>query len=201
MAQAQIAVSTSSATRTYTNDVGFSYTFPADWEVVDMTSSLPGAQQQAQQQAASDQEKRGIGCTQVGLSARYGTPASTVVAVVLPFACLGSEMTEKDLPGIGSGALEGVRQNFDLGDPVDGSYSLASHSMWIERVAGTLKEHPEVQYAVEVVCSILKKGAVCWMAIAADQAALVGFEHGVIVLDNGPPSMLVPADAFANKPS
>jgi len=198
---AQAAAPISSATRTYTNDVGFSYTFPADWDVVNMSSTLPQAQQQAQQQASNDQEKQGIGCTQVGLSAHYGDPASTVVAVVLPFACLGSEMTEKDLPGIGSGALEGVQQNFDLGEPLYGSYSLGSHSMWIERVTGTLKDHAEVQYGVETVCSILKKSAVCWMAITSDQAALARFEHTVVVLDGEAPSMLVPSNAFEHKPS
>lgn len=198
---AQGAAPTSPPTRTYTNDVGFSYTFPAEWDVVNMSSTLPQAQQQAQQQASNDQEKQGIGCTQVGLSAHYGDPASTVVAVVLPFACLGSEMTDKDLPGIGSGALEGVRQNFDLSEPLYGSYSLGSHSMWIERITGTLKEHADVQYTVETVCSILKKGAVCWMAIAADPASLAGFERGVVVLDGEAPSMLVPSSAFAHKPS
>jgi hypothetical protein len=201
VAQAQASAPPAAPTRTYTNEIGFSYTFPADWDVVDMASTLPEAQQQAQQQASSDQEKRGIGCTQMGLSARFGNPTSTVVAVVLPFACLGSEMTEKDLSGMGEGALEGVRQSFDFGEPVYGAYSLGSHSMWIERVRGSLKDHPETQYAVETVCSILKKGAVCWMAMAADDSALLSFERGVVVLDDEAPAALVPANAFANKPS
>lgn len=201
VAQTRAPAPASAPTRTYTNNVGFSYTVPSDWEVVDMGSTLPGAQQQAQQQASSDQEKRGIGCTQMGLSARYGSPASTVVAVVLPFACLGSEMTEKDLSGMGEGALEGVRQNFDLGEPQYGAYSLGSHNLWIERVIGTLKDHPKAQYAVETVCGILKKGAVCWMAIAADPAALASFEHCIVVLDDEAPSALAPANAFAKKPS
>jgi hypothetical protein len=199
--QAQASAPAAAPTRTYTNDVGFSYTFPSDWEVVDMASTLPEAQQQAQQQASSNQERQGIGCTQMGLSARYGIPTSTVVAVVLPFACLGSEMTQKDLPGMGAGALAGVQQNFDLGQPVYGAYSLGSHSMWIERVTGTLKDHPEAQYSVETVCTILKKGAVCWMAFAADNPALASFEQGVVVLDDEAPTALVPANAFAKKPT
>jgi hypothetical protein len=189
------------APRTYTNDVGFSYSFPADWEVVDMSGTFPAAQQQAQQNATSDMEKRGAACTQIALSARHGSPASTVVAVVLPFACLGAEMTEKDLPGMGAGAIEGVRQNFDIAEPVYGSYSLGSHSVWIERVHGSLKGHSEVQYTVETVCSVLKKGAVCWMALAADEAALQTFEHGAVALDSEAPTALVPADAFVKKPS
>ena len=102
LAQAPASAPPVAATRTHTNDIGFSYSFPADWEVVDMSSTLPAAQQQAQQNATSDDEKRGAACTQIALSARHGSPASTVVAVVLPFACLGAEMTDKDLPGMGS---------------------------------------------------------------------------------------------------
>jgi hypothetical protein len=200
-AQTQASAAAPAQTRTYTNDIGFSYTFPADWEVVDMASTLPEAQQQAQQQAQSDQEKRGIGCTQMGLSALYGNASTTVVAVVLPFSCLGSQMTAKDLSGMGEGALEGVRQKFDLGAPLYGAYSLGSHGVWIERVNGTLKDYPENHYVVETVCTILKKGAVCWMAIAPDDSALASFERGLVVLDDEAPSALVPANAFANKPS
>lgn len=202
VAPPQASAPATAQTRTYSSDVGFSYTFPADWEVNDMASTLPEAQKQAQQQASSDQEKRGIGCMQVGLSARYGDPAATaVVAVVLPFACLGSEMTSKDLSGMGEGALDGVRQKFNLGEPEYGAYSLGKHSLWIERVSGTLKDLPENQYVVETVCSILKKGAVCWMAIAPDPVALDGFEHGMVVLGDEPPAALVPANAFAIKPA
>jgi hypothetical protein len=201
LAQAPASAPAAAETRTYTNNVGFSYSFPADWEVVDMSSTLPAAQQQAQQNAATDDEKRGVACTQIALSARHGSPASTVVAVVLPFACLGAEMTDKDLPGMGSGAMEGIQQNFDVAEPLFGVYSLGSHSLWIERVKSTLKDHPEAQYTVETVCSILKKGAVCWMAIAADQAALDIFEHGAVVLDGEAPAALVPANAFVKKPS
>ena len=166
-----------------------------------MSSTLPAAQQQAQQRATTETEKRGAACTQIALSARQGSPASTVVAVVLPFACLGADMTERDLPGMGSGAMEGVEQNFDVSEPNYGVYSLGSHSLWIERTKGTLKGHPEAKYTVETVCTILKKGAVCWMAIAADDAALQSFEHGAVTLDGEVPVPLVPADAFVRKPS
>jgi len=110
-------------------------------------------------------------------------------------------MTESDLPGMGSGAMEGIEQNFDVSEPNYGVYSLGSHSLWIERTKGTLKGHPEAKYTVETVCSILKKGAVCWMAIAADDAALQSFEHGAVTLDGEVPAPLVPADAFVKKPS
>ena len=201
LAQAQAHATAATAHHTYTNAVGFSYSFPSDWEVVDMSATLPEAQQQAQQNATTDDEKRGAACTQIALSARHGSPASTVVAVVLPFSCLGAEMTDKDLPGMGSGAMEGIQQNFDIAEPVYGVYSLGSHSVWIERAKGTLKGHPELQYTVETVCSIMKRGAVCWMAIAADDAALETFEHGAVTMGREAPTALVPADAFVKKPS
>jgi hypothetical protein len=201
LAQAPADAPATAAPRTYSNDVGFSYSFPADWDVVDMSATLPAAQQQAQQSATTEDEKRGAACTQIALSARHGSPASTVVAVVLPFSCLGAEMTDKDLPGMGSGAMEGIQQNFDIAEPVYGVYSLGSHSVWIERAKGTLKGHSEVQYTVETVCSIMKRGAVCWMAIAADDAALQTFEQGAVTLGSEAPTPLVPADAFVKKPS
>src|ERR1035438_3203723 len=151
LAQSPASTPAVASSRTYTNEVGFSYSFSADWEVVDMSSTLPAAQQQAQQSATTDDEKRGAACTQIALSARHGSPASTVVAVVLPFSCLGAEMTDKDLPGMGSGAMEGIQQNFDIAEPVYGVYSLGSHSVWIERAKGSLKGHPEAKYTVGTV--------------------------------------------------
>ena len=201
LAQSPASASAIASSRTYTNDIGFSYSFPADWEVVDMSSTLPAAQRQAQQSAASEVEKRGAACTQIALSARHGSPASTVVAVVLPFACLGADMSESDLPGMGSGAMEGIQQNFDVSEPDFGVYSLGSHGVWIERTKGTLKGNPEARYTIETVCSILKKGAVCWMAIAAADAALQSFEHGAVTLDGEDSTPLVPANAFVKKPS
>ncbi len=201
LAQAPANLPQTPVTHTYTFDVGFSYSFPDDWDVVNMSATLPEAQKQAQQSATTEDEKRGAACTQIALSARHGSPASTVVAVVLPFSCLGAEMTDKDLPGMGSGAMEGIQQNFDLAEPVYGVYSLGSHSLWIERAKGTLKGRSDVQYTVETVCSIMKKGAVCWMAIAADDAALQTFEQGAVTLGSDAPTALVPADAFVKKPS
>ncbi|MGB8259690.1 MAG: hypothetical protein WCE75_05045 [Terracidiphilus sp.] len=187
------------ATRAYSSPLGFSYSFPADWQVVDMSATLPDAQKQAQQKAASEDEKRGAACIQIALSARHGSPVSTVVALVLPFACLGSEMTEKDLPGMASGAIDGISPNFNLGEPVFGSYSLGRHSLFIERVSASLKGNMGAQFTIESVCTLVEKGAVCWMAMAATDPDLAVFEHGLVTLDKEPPTALVPADAFQKK--
>jgi hypothetical protein len=57
-----------------------------------------------------------------------------------------------------------------------------------------------MNYTVETVCSVLKKGAVCWMAMAADKAGLQTFENGAVALDGEVPAALVPATAFEKKP-
>jgi hypothetical protein len=198
---AQAPAAHAPAALTHSSDVGFTYSLPSDWEVVDSSATLPTVQQKVETEATSEDEKKGAACIQVALNARHGTPASVMVVVALPFDCFGQQMTEKDLPGFASGASEGLKKTFDISNPVHGSYAMGSHSLWIERATGNLKGHPEVQYTIETVCSILKKGAVCWMDMSADDAALQVFEHGSVMLDGEAPAALVPATAFDKKPS
>ncbi len=195
------APSGSAEARQHPNELGFTYSIPKDWEVVDTQSSLPAAREQADQKATTDEEKKGLACVEIALTARHGEPTSVVVEVALPFDCFGKEMTEKDLPGFASGASEGLKQAFDLSEPTYGTYSLGSHNLWIERARGTPKGHPELPYTVEITCGLLKKAAVCWMAMAADDAALRSFEKGAVTLDGEAASALVPPHAFDKKPS
>jgi len=188
------------ASQTHASAVGFSYTLPTDWQVVDAQPTLPSVQQEVAKTATSEDEKKGIACIQIALTARHGNPASVVVVVALPYDCFGQTMTEKDLPGFAAGASEGLKNTFEMSDPVYGAYSLGAHSMWIERALGAVKDHPEMKYTVETVCSVLKKAAVCWMAMAADDAHLQTFEHGRVALDGEAPAVLVPAEAFQKKP-
>jgi hypothetical protein len=181
--------------------LGYSYSTPADWEVVDNSATLAGVKQQVQQNATGDVEKRGAACVDLRLTARHGAPPSVIVVVELPFDCLGQTATEKDLPGFAQGAGEGLKQNFDLAEPVDSSYALGTHAMWVERAQGSPKGHPEVRYTVEIACSLLKKGAVCWMAMAADADALKAFESAPVALEGDSAVPLVPATAFQKKPT
>jgi hypothetical protein len=188
------------ATQAHSSALGFTYSLPSDWQVVDTQPTLPAVQEQVAKTATSEDEKKGIACVQIALTARHGNPGSVVVVVGLPYDCFGQSMTEKDLPGFASGASEGLKNSFDISDPVYGAYTLGTHGMWIERATGAVKDHPEIKYTVETVCSVLKKGAVCWMAMAADSAHLQIFEQGLVTLDNEPPAALVPAEAFQKKP-
>ena len=200
-ASGQASARTPAASEQHANSLGFSYSVPSDWEVVDSQGKLPQVKEQADKNASSDQEKKGLACVQVALTARHGDPVSVMVEVALPFDCFGEAMTEAELPGFASGASEGLKQSFDIGEPVTANYALGSHTMWIERAKGTPKGHPEVPYTVEITCGLVKKAAVCWMAMAADDTALRTFERGVVTLDGESFPALVPPTAFDKKPS
>ncbi|MGH9607096.1 MAG: hypothetical protein ACRD3N_15520 [Terracidiphilus sp.] len=188
-------------TQPHANALGFSYSLPSDWEIVDAAPAMPAAKQQAKQTAGSEDEKKGIACAEVALTARHGNPPSVIVVVALPFGCYGQTMIAKDLPGFGAGAAEGLKQNFNVADTVYGSYTLGSHGFWIERAKGSAKNNPKSEETIEIACSVLHRAAVCWMTMAADADGLRSFEDGLVTLDGEPATPLVPAGAFAQKPS
>ena len=196
-----MAQTPTAAPEVHPSDLGFSYSLPSDWEVVNASPTLSGVKEQAQQNAATEDEKKGVACVQIALTARGGSPTSVLVVVELPFACFGQTMSSKDLPGFAQGASEGIKQSFDVADPVYGDYTLGTHSMWIERAKGSPKGHPEAPYTVEIACTLLKKGAVCWMALAASDEALKIIEGGAVALEGESPTALVPSSAFEKKPA
>jgi hypothetical protein len=195
---AQAPASGAAAPHPYASELGFSYDLPSDWQVIDTRGNLPQAREQAAQTATTEQAKKGLACVQMGLSARQG--ASVIVDVALPFDCFGQQLSESDLPGFGQGASQGLKQSFDIGEPTFGTYALGRHNLWIERVKGTLKGQANTSFTIEITCAVLKKAAVCWMAMAADDAALTTFEHAAVSLDGDAPASLVPATAFSKKP-
>src|ERR1700738_2428224 len=196
---AQVAPSPSPATHSYSSELGFSYDLPSDWEVVAAQGDLSQAKEKATQNAASEQEKKGLACAQMGMTARHA--GSVIVDVALPFACFGQQLSHQDLPSFGEGASQGLKQSFDIGDPNYGTYTLGGHNLWIERVKGTPKGQAGASYTIEIACAVLKKAAVCWMALAADDAALRTFEHATVTLDGDAPIALVPPTPFDKKPS
>jgi hypothetical protein len=179
-------------------ELGFSFTVPADWDVVDTSAA---AKEQARQTAKTDEDKKGLACVELGLTARHGNPPSVMTEAALPFDCYGQQMTEADLPGFAASASAGLAQNFDLGEPVYGVYQSGTHRFWIERVNGTVKGQAALGYTIEIACSISKKASVCWMAMAANANALATFERMLVSLDGDPAAVLVPSNAFEKKPS
>ncbi|HEV2326906.1 MAG TPA: hypothetical protein VGS10_23410 [Terracidiphilus sp.] len=179
---------------------GFTYRLPIDWQVAPEKTVLPAAKQNAEQSAKNPNEILGIACAQVVFSANRGKPPSVVVVVALPFSCYGQAMTAKNLSGFASGVSEGLKQNFDITDPVYGTYALGTHSFWVERAVGAPKNHAQTAYTLEIVCTVLKRTAACWLTLADDATALRDFEHSLVTLDGEPPVILVPIDAFVKKP-
>ncbi len=197
---AQSLPSTDSSSPGLSAELGFSYSLPPGW-VVAASKSAPPAEGTQQQSLATQGTVKGTACIRVPLTARHGTPSSVIVVVDLPFDCYGQPMTGQDLAGFGQGAADGLKQEFDLIDPVFGLYSLGSHRLWIERAKGSPKGHSQTQYTMEIACSLLKKSAACWMTLAADASSLHAFENGSVTLDGDAATPLVPANAFDQTPS
>lgn len=181
-------------------EIGFTFDLPPDWTVVEAKPSSPEVKTAPPQAPATEQQKKGTACIQVALTATHGSPSSVVVVVALPFACYGQKMSEQDLEGLGSGAADGIKGDFDLLNPVFGLYTLGSHRLWIERAKGNPKGRIETQYTVEIVCTILERGAACWTTMAADKASLEAFERTYVTLDGEAATPLVPASAFEKAP-
>jgi hypothetical protein len=190
----------SPATQTHSDPVGYSYTLPADWQMIDMQPALPAIRQRFEKDATSEGEKKGLECVQVAFTARHGDPASAILAVTMSFDCMGMTMKDSDLPAFAVGTASGLKKTWNIVDPQYGAYTVGSHSMWIERATGNPIDHPETHKTLEVVCGILKKGAVCWMAFAADDASLKIFEQAPVVFDGDAHAALVPPDALTKKP-
>jgi len=171
--------------------IGFSYGLPADWQMLASEMAQPDVPYPTVMGS-----KKGNACAQVELTARHGTPASVVVVVVLPFDCYGQQLTDKNLADFAAGASEGLKQTFDIADPVLANYSLGSHTMWGERANATVKGQPGSKYTLEIACTVLGKGAVCWMTIAADAAGLEVFEKQAVTLEGDVFDAIVPAGAI-----
>jgi len=178
------------------SDVGFNYSLPADWEFV----APPPAPKVTVPFPDAVAAKKGDACVEVVLTAKHGTPASVVVVTALPFACYGQTMKPSDLANFGAGAAEGLKQTFEITEPVQGNYTLGSHAVWIERAKGTPKGHPENPFTFEIACTVLAKGAVCWLTVAADWHSLRAFERAPVTLDGERYAELVPPHSFVSNP-
>jgi hypothetical protein len=175
-------------------DVGFNYSLPADWEFV-TPASAPKITVPFPDAVSA---KRGDACVEVVFTAKHGTPASVVVVMALPFACYGQSMNSGDLANFGAGAAEGMKQTFDVTNPVEGNYTLGSHAVWIERAKGTPKGHPEKPFTFEIACTVLSKGAACWMTMATDWPSLRDFQRSPVTLDGDTFDALVPPHSFVH---
>jgi hypothetical protein len=172
-------------------DIGFSSSLPADWQIV----AAPPASKAVLPYPAAVAPKKGDACIDVAMTARHSGSASVVVVLALPFDCYGQTLAASDLRNFGLGAAEGLKRSFVIMSQAQRDYSLGSHPVWIERADGTPKGRPENPYTFEIACTVLEKGAACWMTMAADAASLNDFEHEAVTLDGDRLHALVPAGA------
>lgn len=181
------------------NAIGFSYSLPEDWEVLKPNPAAPQPQPKVPANAPVE-VKKGIACVEIPLMAEHGMPRSSVVVVVLPFDCYGETMQQADLPGFGAGVLDGLKITFAFSSPVETTYELAGHRMWMERVKAAPRRTPAPEFTLETVCTLLKKGAVCWMVEAADTEGLEAFEKSPVWLEGAEARWLVPSGTFSKTP-
>jgi len=137
---------------------------------MDTPPTLPAMLQQAARDYGNEAAKMAA-CLQLPLTANTATrpPPCGGGAVV---DCVGHPYTAADIPSLASNVTDGLKKNVEVASPVNSTYTLGTHSMWIQRASGTLVGHPEIKVTMETVCSVLKKGVACWMVIAADDASL-----------------------------
>jgi len=175
------------------SELGFSSRLPADWRPIAAASNkLP--------YPTAILPKKGDACVSVALTAHHRSSDSVIVVLTLPFACYGQTMTGDDLANFGSGAAAGMKLTFNIANQAETTYSLGRHSFWIERADGTPKHRPESPYTFEIACTVLEKGAACWMTMAADAASLHDFEQQNVTLDGDAFDVLVPPSAAPSVP-
>lgn len=194
---APAAKPTTEASPLYQSDLGFTYSYPSDWDLVDTKPLTPIAQQKAAENAKSDEEKKGAACAQIGLMLKHGQPPSIIMTVSLPYDCYGSQFTDADLPGFGNGVSSGLKQNFTIQDSKTSTFKSGTHNLWAERASAASKADVNQKYTIETVCSMLKKGATCWIGMVKDDASLRVLEQAKVTLESDAPAALVPAEAFA----
>ena len=173
-------------------NLGFRYSLNADWSAEPLpvaASALP--------YPAAEGQKKGNACAHVELTARHGNPYSVVVVIALPFDCYGQSLTERDLESFVNGASEGLKQAFEVTGAALSNYRLGRHTVWIERASASVKGQPDAKYTLELACTLLAKGAACWMTMAANQADLQTFERASVVLEGDKFGALVPEGAVS----
>src|SRR5580658_6140173 len=177
-------------------NIGFSYSLPAGWETEASAPAKPDVPY-----PTVEAPKKGNACAQAELTARHGTPFSVVVVVALPFDCYGQSLTNENMADFTAGASEGLKQTFEVTNTVMNNYALGSHTVWVERASGTVKGQPESKYTLEVACTLMVKGAACWMTMAADATDLQAFEQEPVTLEGDTFDAIVPSNAIPAPPA
>lgn len=186
-------------TAQYTDDDGFSFSYPSDWTVIDTKPITPAVKLHAEENASSSMEKQGAACTRLALLLSNAELKARIVVISLPYACVGNVLKQGDLASVASGISAGVKKTFLITYPEYQAYKLNSHEMWIERAQAKPIANPETSLTMETACTMLKKSLVCWIGLAGTEQGLHIMEEGKVTLDGEKPVALVPPTVFKKK--
>jgi hypothetical protein len=183
----------------YTDDDGFSYTYPSNWTVIDTKPLAPAVKLHAEENASSSMEKQGAACTHLALLLSNTELQARIVVIALPYACVGNVIKQGDLAAVASGISSGVKKSFLITYPEYQAYKLNSHDVWIERAQAKPITNPETSLTMETACTMLKKSLVCWIGLSGTEQGLRMMEEGKVTLDGEKSVTLVPSTIFKKK--
>jgi hypothetical protein len=180
----------------FTSDMGFTYEYPSDWTLVDTNGLTAGLQPDAGGKDGDELGKKAFLCTQIGFAIHNDRGSSAILAMTVPFDCLGLKFDDHALRSFGRGVLAGMSGAANFSSRISAVYQLGTHNLWIGRERGTLKANPQIAVTLETSCTLLKKGAVCWTLLTTNSDIAAIFEGGRVSLEGEAPTALVPPTAF-----
>lgn len=181
------------ATKIFSSDVGFEITYPSNWQLVDLSPTMPMIQKKVEGDAKTEVEKIRASCVQFFFSAKSGTPASTFLAVGETKDCLGSE---PNLNAYALGTMTTLKKKYLLSETEYGAITLKKTMFWVMRTKAAKFDHPDDVETIEYLGAVLPRGIVLWSCHCKDGKATAEFEHAHLRFADGSDTEMIPADAF-----
>lgn len=186
--------------QSFSSDLGFTYSIPADYTVVDAQPMMPVLRMQEERTADSAAEKKGMDCAQPILVARHAN-GSVIVVMGLTSDCMGTPLTADQLAQMGIGVVQGMEQGPSgvvLKNPQYGAFRQSDHDFWIVKSNAPTKDAPDTPHWLEAVLTVVPRGVVFWLFTTPDGAQTAGFENTLLHFGSGGDAPLVPATAFTS---
>jgi tetratricopeptide (TPR) repeat protein len=180
-------------TRSFSSEMGFDLSYPAEWTYIDLGPLLPAAKMDLDKQSQDDPIRRSIECSQIVFSAHFGEPRSVFLANAITTECMRQK---PDLESFTARTMQTLAGRYELSQTRYATYSLEGQRFWVMRSAGTMRRDPIDVETIEYVATVLPKGLVYWSAHCRNRQAQAGFEHAHLHLAGGVDTELIPAGAF-----
>lgn len=184
------------ATRTFSSELGFDLTYPAEWSVNQVGPVLRASEMSLDKASESDPYRRSIECAQNIFSARVGEPRSTFLAGTITTECMGAP---PDLDTFGRRTITTLERRYQLSGVQFGAFAVQGQKFWVMRTTGAEHQHPEQSETIEYLATVLPQGLVYWYAHSLSGQAQIGFERAHLRLANGVETDLFPTGALDAK--